>query len=109
LVPTEVQKGKRSKMVNYAVTWYCIQRSNGDCFPDGLKVPPLRVSAFARSPRKLIWIKLDRGTSWYDAITFGPALRELEIAASDFGATNIVWLEPFETNAYMGGAKKKSV
>jgi len=108
LVPTEVQKGKRSKMVNYAVTWYCIQRSNGDCFPDGLKVPPLRVSAFARSPRKLIWIKLDRGTSWYDAITFGPALRELEIAASDFGATNIVWLEPFETNAYMGGAKKKS-
>jgi len=95
-------------MVNYAVTWYCIQRSNGDYFPDGLKVPLLRASAFTRSPRKLIWIKLDSGTSWYDAITFGPALRELNIAASDFGATNIVWLEPFETNAYMGGAKKKS-
>lgn len=96
------------KGINYAVTWYCIQRSNGDYFPDGLKVPLLRGSAFTRSPKKLIWILLGKGTSWYDAITFGPAVRELELAASDFGATKIVWLEPFETNAYMGGPKKKS-
>lgn len=79
---------------DYAVNWYCILRGDGEFFPDGLPTPHLSRSAFRRSPRKLIWIKLGEGKSWHNAITFGPTVSTTVEAAEDFGATDLVWFEP---------------
>ena len=90
---------------DYTVNWYCIQRADGECFPDGRPVPNLKRSAFARSPRKLVWVKLGDGKSWHQAITFGPTVSTTEEAAEDFGAAKVVWLEPVQKNAYCGRSR----
>jgi len=90
---------------DYTVNWYCIQRGDGECFPDGRVVPNLKRSALARSPRKLVWVKLGEGKSWQQAITFGPTVSTTEEAANDFGAAKLVWLEPIQKNAYAGRSR----
>ncbi len=92
---------------DYEVIWYCIQRGFREAFPDGFPVPTTRGSAFARSPRKLIWVKLGESESWKEAITFGPAILETERAATDFGAIEIVWPEGKVDNAYINGRPRK--
>lgn len=74
--------------MNYETTWYCLRRSFGEAFPDGVLAPPK-----TRNSRKPIWILLGSG-SWNNAITFGCNQYEVEKAAEDFGAKGIVWLEP---------------
>lgn len=86
---------------DYAVTWYCIQRGHREIFPDGFPVPNTKRTAFARSPRKLIWVKLGEGDSWKEAITFGPRFTATEQAAEDFCAKGIVWVEERIEDAYI--------
>jgi hypothetical protein len=75
-------------MRNYETVWYCLRRAGGEVFPDGVVAP-----AKTRNARKPIWINLGGGT-WRNAISFGSNRYELERAALDFGAKDIVWLEP---------------
>lgn len=77
--------------VDYETVWYCLRRGSKEHFPDGL--PARRTKQRQGSTCKPIWIKLGEGDSWKDAITFGPAILEMERAAEDFGAIKIVWLE----------------
>ena len=75
-------------MHDYSTTWYCLRRSSGEAFPDGVVAPPK-----TRNARRPIWILLGGG-SWGNAITFGCNRFEVEKAAEDFGAKEVVWLEP---------------
>jgi len=86
--------------INYEVVWYVMRRGNGDLFPDGRVVPKGRWSTW-----KPIWIKLGEGDSWAEAITFGPSIDELENAADDFGAKQIVWLSRRRGNGPHGGGQ----
>jgi len=85
-------KGKapsaKGKGQDYETTWYCKRLSGNDTFPDGRKVPVCKWKTL-----KPIWIKLGKGLSWANAITFGPAVEQLHDAADSFGAKEIVWLE----------------
>ncbi len=74
--------------MNYETTWYCLRRSCGEAFPDGVIAPPK-----TRNSKKPIWCLLGGG-SWNNAITFGCNQYEVEKAAKDFGAKDVVWLEP---------------
>lgn len=73
---------------DYESTWYCLRRSSGEKFPDGTPAPPK-----SRNNRRPIWILLGGG-SWCNAISFGCNRFEVEKAARDFGAKEVVWLEP---------------
>jgi hypothetical protein len=73
---------------DYETTWYCLRRSSGELFPDGAVAPPK-----TRNARRPIWILLGGG-SWNNAITFGCNRYEVEKAARDFKAKEVVWLEP---------------
>ena len=75
-------------MRNYETVWYCLRRTGGEKFPDGDPAP-----AKARNARKPIWINLGGG-AWRNAISFGSNRYELERAALDFGAKDVIFLEP---------------
>ncbi len=74
--------------MNYETIWYCLRRSFGEAFPDGVIAPPK-----TRNSNKPIWILLGGG-SWNNAITFGCNSYEVEKAAEAFNAKEVVWLEP---------------
>ena len=86
---TPSAKHRRTAGQDYETTWFCKRLSGNDTFPDGRKVPVCKWKTL-----KPIWIKLGKGLSWANAITFGPALEQLYDAADSFGAKEIVWLEP---------------